>query len=94
MAKNDIWSGSELARVMEEKTGYRMSPPSISALLNDVPKQMKITTLDALCSALNCKPHDLLDHTPTRIEVKNPNVNSQQHEKKVVNSSNRQLPPV
>ncbi|PEI57461.1 MULTISPECIES: helix-turn-helix domain-containing protein [Priestia] len=94
MAKNEIWSGSELARRMEEKTGYKMSAPSISALLNEPPKQMKITTLDALCSALNCRPDELLVHTPSYIGVKKNETNNQE-EKKVVNSnSNRKLPPI
>ena len=55
---------------MYEKTGYKMSAPSISALINESPKQMKMTTLDALCTTLNCKPDELLVHTPTLLVSK------------------------
>jgi DNA-binding Xre family transcriptional regulator len=62
MADRGIWKGSELARLLEEKAGYRLSAPSISALLNGQPKQMKMETLDALCTALECTPSDLWVH--------------------------------
>ncbi|MXQ54735.1 helix-turn-helix domain-containing protein [Shimazuella alba] len=62
MADRGIWKGSELARLLEEKAGYRLSAPSISALLNGQPKQMKTETLDALCTALECTPNDLWVH--------------------------------
>lgn len=94
MAKNEIWSGSELARRMEETTGYKMSAPSISALLNESPKQMKITTLDALCSALNCKADELLVHKQTRINTKEKPTSENQVGKKIVNGDARQLPPI
>ncbi|TGV30687.1 XRE family transcriptional regulator, partial [Mesorhizobium sp. M00.F.Ca.ET.186.01.1.1] len=41
-----------------------ISAPSISALLNGQPKQMKADTLDALCTALDCTPNDLWVYTP------------------------------
>jgi DNA-binding Xre family transcriptional regulator len=59
MAERGVWKGSELALLLEKKAGYRLSAPSISALLNDTPKQMKTETLDALCTALECTPNDL-----------------------------------
>jgi DNA-binding Xre family transcriptional regulator len=62
MADRGIWKGSELARLLEEKAGYHLSAPSISALLNGEPKQMKMETLDALCTALDCTPNDLWLH--------------------------------
>lgn len=66
MAEKGIWKGTELARLLEEKAGYHLSPPSISALLNGQPKQMKAATLDALCIALDCTPNDLWAHTPSK----------------------------
>lgn len=95
MAKNDIWTGTELARIMEEKTGYKMSAPSISALINQEPKQMKMSTLDALCTTLNCKPDELLVHTPsTSVMYKKENDNQHLDFKKVVNGIERKLPPI
>ncbi|MBH5317190.1 helix-turn-helix transcriptional regulator [Paenibacillus sp. GSMTC-2017] len=65
MADRKIWSGTELARLLQEKANYKLSAPSISALISGKPKQMKAETLDALCTALDCKPSDLWNHTPT-----------------------------
>ncbi|MGG4146607.1 helix-turn-helix transcriptional regulator [Paenibacillus algorifonticola] len=64
MAERGIWSGAALARLLEEKADYRLSAPSISALLTGQPKQMKADTLDALCTALDCSPSVLWVHTP------------------------------
>ncbi len=63
MAERGIWSGAELVRLMKTKANYSLSAPSISALLNGQPKQMKGDTLDALCTALECAPGDLWVHT-------------------------------
>lgn len=93
MAKNEIWTGTELARQMEEKTGYKMSAPSISALINEPPKQIKMTTLDALCTTLNCKPDELLVHTPSLIMQK-AKQNTDKEIRKVVNGLERKMPPV
>ena len=92
MAENNIWSGAELARKMEEITGYKLSAPSIAALINEPPKQIKVTTLDALCSALNCKPNDLLFHKPTVIVSKDNNY--EVDVKKVSNGNERKMPPI
>ncbi|MEK3723610.1 helix-turn-helix domain-containing protein [Paenibacillus sp. FSL H8-0034] len=68
MSDREIWTGTALARLLKEKAGYDLSAPSISALLNDQPKQMKADTLDALCTALECTPSDLWVHTPTSMK--------------------------
>lgn len=65
MTERGIWTGAALARLLEEKAGYRLSAPSVSALLNGQPKQMKAETLDALCTALVCSPGELWVHTVT-----------------------------
>ncbi|NBD23975.1 helix-turn-helix domain-containing protein [Paenibacillus glycinis] len=65
MAERGIWSGAALARLLKEKAGYELSAPSISALLNAPPKQLKAETMDALCTALACTPSELWAHTPT-----------------------------
>ncbi|TCZ78256.1 XRE family transcriptional regulator [Paenibacillus albiflavus] len=65
MFDRGIWSGAVLSRLLEEKASYRISAASISALINQQPRQMKTETLDALCTALECSPNDLWVHTPT-----------------------------
>jgi putative transcriptional regulator len=66
MAEQGIWTGAELARLLWEKAGYRLTAPSISDLMSRPPRQLKMDTLDALCTALDCSPGDLLAHTPSR----------------------------
>jgi len=68
MADRGIWSGVALARLLADKAGYRLSAPSISALLKGQPKQMKAETLDALCTALDCTPNELWVFRPGKKE--------------------------
>ncbi len=63
MAERGIWKGAELARLLQERAGYSLTPASISALLTKQPRQMKAETLDALCTALDCTPNDLWHHS-------------------------------
>ncbi|MDF2670091.1 MAG: family transcriptional regulator [Paenibacillus sp.] len=63
MAERGVWSGVALAKLLQEKAAYRLSAPSISALLTSQPKQMKADTLDALCTALECSPNELWVYT-------------------------------
>jgi DNA-binding Xre family transcriptional regulator len=82
MANRNIWSGAELGRLMEQKAGYRLSAPSISALLTEEPRQVKAQTMDALCTALDCTPSDLWHHTPSMIQTSAPEQG--QHETVVI----------
>lgn len=66
MAEKGIWTGAALRRLLKEKANYSISAASISALLNNQPRQMKAETLDALCTALECTPNDLWVYTPPK----------------------------
>jgi len=66
MAERGVRTGAALARLLKEKADYSLSAASISALLTGQPRQMKAETLDALCTALECTPNDLWQHTPPR----------------------------
>lgn len=66
MAERGVWTGTALAKLLQEKAGYSLTPASISALLNNQPRQMKAETLDALCTALDCTPNDLWVYTPPK----------------------------
>nr|WP_083212099.1 helix-turn-helix transcriptional regulator [Mycobacterium intracellulare] len=53
----------------------RLSSPSVSALFTKQPSQIKLSTLIALCTALECTPTDLDDvatrcHTTDFIEAR------------------------
>ena len=65
-AQRDVWTGAELRRLLAERAGLSMSATSVSALLTKQPAQVKLTTLAALCTALECTPNDLfeIDTTP------------------------------
>ncbi|MQA64029.1 MAG: helix-turn-helix domain-containing protein [Actinophytocola sp.] len=65
-AQREVWTGAQLRRLLAEKAGLQLSSASVSALLTKQPAQLKLTTLAALCTALDCTPNDLLevDTTP------------------------------
>lgn len=94
MADRGIWSGAELGRLLEDRAGYKLSPPSISALLTAEPKQVKTQTMDALCTALECTPNDLWKHTPTPIKKLDRPSNKKMD--KAVNefTSENKMPPI
>jgi DNA-binding Xre family transcriptional regulator len=69
-AQREVWTGAELRRLLAERAGLHMSAASVSALLTKQPSQLKLSTLAALCTALQCSPNDLLDVDTTPVEAK------------------------
>lgn len=65
MAVREIWTGKRLMELMESKAGVRLSHPSVMQLVNEKPKQVRLTTLEALCVALDCSPWDILQWSPS-----------------------------
>ncbi|MGH9118977.1 MAG: helix-turn-helix domain-containing protein [Acidimicrobiales bacterium] len=65
-AQREVWTGAELRRLLVERAGVQLSAASVSALLTRQPAQVKLSTLAALCTALDCSPNDLfeIDTTP------------------------------
>ena len=65
-AQREVWTGAQLRRLMAERAGVHLSSASVSALMTRQPAQVKLETLAALCTALECAPGDLLevDTTP------------------------------
>jgi DNA-binding Xre family transcriptional regulator len=59
-AQRGIWTGAQLRRLLAERAGLELSAASVSALLTKQPSQVKLSTLAALCTALDCAPGDLL----------------------------------
>lgn len=66
-AQREVWTGAQLRRLLAEKAGLQLSAASVSALLTKQPTQLKLETLAALCTALECTPNDLLDIDTTAI---------------------------
>lgn len=65
-AQREVWTGAQLRRLLAERAGLHMSAASVSALFSKQPAQVKLETLAALCTALECTPNDLIevDTTP------------------------------
>ncbi|CAM5352953.1 helix-turn-helix domain-containing protein [Streptomyces olivaceoviridis] len=59
-AQHGIWTGTQLRRLLAERAGLELSAASVSALFTKQPSQVKLSTLAALCAALDCTPGDLL----------------------------------
>ena len=90
-AQREVWTGAQLRRLLEERSGLHLSAASISALLTKQPSQVKLETLAALCTALGCTPNDLIevDTTPVAQTAKPA---PKQAELKA--SNGRSLPPL
>ncbi|MGH2755269.1 MAG: helix-turn-helix domain-containing protein [Actinomycetota bacterium] len=67
-AQREVWTGAELRRLLRERAGLELSSASISALLTKQPSQLKLETLAALCTALDCTPNDLIEIDTTPVE--------------------------
>jgi putative transcriptional regulator len=67
-AQRRVWTGVQLRRLLAERAGLELSSASVSALLTKEPSQIKLSTLVALCTALECTPNDLFDIDTTPIE--------------------------
>jgi putative transcriptional regulator len=65
-AQREVWTGTQLRRLLSERAGLDLSSASVSALFTKEPSQIKLSTLLALCTALDCTPNDLLDVDTTR----------------------------
>jgi DNA-binding Xre family transcriptional regulator len=66
MAARDLWTGKDLRELLVRRANFSLSAPSISALMNNQPVQMKTETLQALCTALKCTPDELYGVVPPR----------------------------
>lgn len=47
---------------LSERVGITMA--NLSILKNGKAKAIRLSTLDAICEALECQPGDILEHTP------------------------------
>src|SRR6266545_683030 len=67
-AQREVWTGAQLRRLLTERAGLELSSASVSALFTRQPSQIKLTTLAALCTAVQCDPGDLFDIDTTPAE--------------------------
>ena len=66
-AQHEVWTGTQLQRLLAGKAGLELSSASVSALFTKQPSQVKLSTLIALCTALECTPNDLFDVDTTPV---------------------------
>jgi putative transcriptional regulator len=71
-AQREVWTGAQLRRLLAERAGLELSSASISALLTKQPAQVKLETLAALCTALECTPNDLFEVDTTAVAAPKP----------------------
>lgn len=68
-AQQEVWTGAQLQRLLAQRAGLQMSSASVSALFAKQPSQIKLSTLIALCTALECTPNDLFDIDTTPVQA-------------------------
>jgi putative transcriptional regulator len=61
----DIYRPVDLQKLIAEKAGVHLSLQAISALMQSQPSALRIATLEALCTALDCKASEFFDVLPT-----------------------------
>ncbi len=94
-AQREVWTGTELRRLLADKAGLEMSAASVSALYTKEPAQIKMTTLIALCTALQCTPDDLFEIDATPVErPADPPIRPAPTQRQAVNARGRSLPPM
>jgi len=71
-AQREVWTGAQLRRLLAERAGLELSSASVSALFTGQPAQVKLSTLAALCTALDCTPNDLLEVDATPVTARQP----------------------
>lgn len=59
--ERDIYRPSELQALLAERAGVQLSLQAVSALINGTPNALRLQTIQALCTALDCKLSDFCD---------------------------------
>jgi putative transcriptional regulator len=94
-AQREVWTGAQLRRLLIDKAGHELSSASISALMTKQPNQVKLETLAALCTALQCTPNDLIevDSTPVTQPVAQPQTPVARAVGEQISAAGRSKPP-
>lgn len=71
-AQREVWTGADLRRLLSERAGLDLSAASVSSLMTKQPSQVKLSTLAALCTALECSPNDLFEIDTTPVAAAKP----------------------
>jgi putative transcriptional regulator len=95
-AQREVWTGTQLRRLLAEKAGLELSAASVSALFTREPAQVKLSTLAALCTALECTPNDLfeVDATPVQRPAAPARPVAAQPQAAAASTRGRSMPPL
>lgn len=93
-AQREVWTGTDLRRLLADKAGLEMSAASVSALLTKEPSQVKLSTLIALCTALDCTPNDLFEVDTAPVEQPATPPQPVHSQKKTASTRGRSMPPM
>ncbi|MFB7371935.1 helix-turn-helix domain-containing protein [Streptomyces sp. NPDC056222] len=93
-AQREVWTGTQLQRLLAERAGLQMSSASVSALFSKEPSQVKMSTLIALCTALDCTPNDLFEVDTTPVERPAAPIRPVADLPKAVSARGRSMPPL
>lgn len=92
-AQREVWTGAQLRRLLAERAGLHLSSASVSALMTKEPAQVKLATLAALCTALDCTPNDLIEVDTTPVAIPAPQ-RAQPARKTASAPRGRSMPPL
>ncbi|MGY6655332.1 helix-turn-helix domain-containing protein [Amycolatopsis sp. TRM77291] len=73
MASRDIWTATELRQLLIRRAGFELSLQSVDVLIKKQPVQVKMATLQALCTTLRCTPNELFGiESPREVSLVEP----------------------
>lgn len=90
-AQREVWTAAQLRRLLAERAGVQLSSASVSALFSKTPAQVKLNTLAALCTALECTPDDLFEVDTTPVAASSKPARAQAEPK---SARGRSMPPL
>ncbi len=93
-AQREVWTGTQLRRLLAERAGLELSSASVSALFSREPAQVKLSTLAALCTALDCTPNDLIEVDTAPVQRPAAPAGPPAVPVKAVSARGRSLPPI
>jgi DNA-binding Xre family transcriptional regulator len=62
--EHEIFSPTQLQKVLVERAGVRLSLQALSSLMKSRPGAIRFQTMQAICTALNCRLSDFCQMTP------------------------------
>lgn len=62
--QHSVYTVTELKKIITKKTGIIISIQNLANMVNKKPKQIRLGTMELLCSALNCNLGDFLEIKP------------------------------